>query len=82
MTTQWKKALVEKPFRQQLKVMGCRGLEGDTDVPELTHHPSFCERTLKGRLRAALKNLDLRNRQPWFGDAYKALQAFTNCIVA
>ena len=49
---QWESELVEKPFCQQLKVMGWQWLEGDTDVPELTERANFREVMLKGRLRA------------------------------
>jgi len=33
---QWEYDLVEKPFCEQLRVMGWQWLEGDTNVPELT----------------------------------------------
>ena len=33
MKMQWEYDLVEKPFCEQLKVMGWEWLEGDTDVP-------------------------------------------------
>ena len=32
----WERDLVERPFCQQLQIMGWQWLEGDTDVPELT----------------------------------------------
>ena len=35
MKVQWEYDLVEKPFCEQLKVMGWQWLEGDIDVPEL-----------------------------------------------
>lgn len=69
MKTQWGLELVEKPFCHQLKVMGWEWLEGDTDVPELTERAHFREVMLKGRLRAALRKLNLRNGQPWLDEA-------------
>ena len=52
MKTQWEYDLVEKPFCEQLRVMGWQWLEGDTDVPELTERETFREILLKaGSLR-------------------------------
>lgn len=59
---------VEKPFCEQLKVMGWQWIEGDTDVPELTERDTFREVLLKGRLTAALRKLNLRDGQPWLDD--------------
>ena len=63
MKIQWEYDLVEKPFCEQLKAMGWRWLEGDTDVPELTERWSFREVLLKERLAAALRKLNLRGGQ-------------------
>jgi type I restriction enzyme R subunit len=64
MKIQWEYDLVEKPFREQLRVMGWQWLEGDTDVPELTEHETCREVLLKGRLTVALRKLNLRDGQP------------------
>jgi type I restriction enzyme, R subunit len=69
MKVQWEYDLVEKPFCEQLKVMGWQWLEGDTDVPELTERGSFREVLLKERLAAALRKLNRRDGQPWLDDA-------------
>jgi type I restriction enzyme R subunit len=66
---QWERDLVELPFCQQLQIMGWQWLEGDTDVPELTERGSFREVLLKGRLAAALRQLNPRDGQPWLDDA-------------
>ncbi len=64
MKIQWEYDLVEKPFCEQLKVMGWQWLEGDTDVPKFTERENFREVLLKGRLTAALRKLNLRDGQP------------------
>ena len=69
MNIPWERDLVERPFCQQLQIMGWQWLEGDTDVPELTERGSFREVLLKGRLAAALRKLNLRDGQPWLDDA-------------
>ena len=69
MKIQWEYDLVEKPFCEQLRVMGWQWIEGDTDVPEFTERESFREVLLKGRLAAALRKLNLRDGQPWLDDA-------------
>ena len=66
---QWERDLVERPFCQQLQIMGWQWLEGDTDVPELTERNSFLEVLLEGRLAAALRTLNRRDGQPWLDDA-------------
>ena len=40
---QWEYDLVERPFREQIKVMGWQWFEGDTDVPGFTEHDKFRE---------------------------------------
>ena len=65
---QWESDLVERPFCEQLKVMGWQWIEGDTDVPELTDRASFREVLLKGRLAAALRKLNRRDGQPWLDE--------------
>ncbi len=66
---EWEYDLCEKPFCEQLKLMGWEWLEGDTDVPYLTERESFREVLLKGRLEAALRKLNLRDEKPWLDDA-------------
>jgi predicted metal-dependent hydrolase len=66
---QWERDLVERPFCQQLQIMGWQWLEGDTDVPEFTERDRFREVLLEGRLAAALRRLNLRDGQPWLDDA-------------
>jgi type I restriction enzyme R subunit len=68
MKIEWEYDLAEKPFCQQLKLMGWQWLEGDTDVPYLTERENFREVLLKPRLAAALKKLNLRDGQPWLDD--------------
>ena len=47
--------------------MGWQWLEGDTDVPDFTERGSFREVLLQERLAAALRNLNLRDGQPYNG---------------
>jgi type I restriction enzyme R subunit len=61
---QWERDLVERPFCQQLQIMGWQWLEGDTEVPEFTERDSFREVLLKGRLATALRKLHRRDGQP------------------
>jgi type I restriction enzyme R subunit len=68
MKIEWEYDLCEKPFCEQLKLMGWQWLEGDTDVPYLTERESFREVMLKGRLAAALRKLNLRGGEPWFDE--------------
>ena len=66
MKANWEYDLVERPFCQQLKVMGWEWLEGDTDVPELTERTNFREVLLKDRLKAVLRRINLGpDGQPW-----------------
>ncbi len=69
MKIEWEYDLAEKPFCEQLKLMGWQWLEGDTDVPYLTERDNFREVLLKTRLAAALRKLNLRDGQPWLDDA-------------
>lgn len=69
MKIEWEYDLAEKTFCEQLKLMGWRWLEGDTDVPYLTERENFREVLLKGRLAAAIRKLNLRNGRPWLDDA-------------
>jgi type I restriction enzyme, R subunit len=74
MKIEWEYDLCEKPFCEQLKLMGWQWLEGDTDVPYLTERESFREVLLKGRLTAALRKLNLRDGEPWL-DATRIVKA-------
>lgn len=65
---QWEYDLVERPFCAQLKAMGWQWIEGDTDVPDFTERANFGEVSLKGRLNAALRKLNLRDGQFWLDD--------------
>lgn len=61
--------LVEQPLIDQLTHMGWQHLLGDTDVPYLTERQSFREMLLTGRLRAALRRINLdASGQPWLDD--------------
>ncbi len=68
MKIEWEYDLCEKPFCEQLKLMGWHWLEGDTDVPYLTERESFREVLLKGRLTSALRKLNLRDGEPWLDE--------------
>jgi type I restriction enzyme, R subunit len=68
MKIEWEYDLCEKPFCEQLKLMGWQWLEGDTDVAYLTERESFRQVMLKGRLAAALLKLNLRDGHPWLDE--------------
>lgn len=56
---------VELPFVEQLKTMGWKHLQGDTEVPSFTERPDFGEMLLVDRLKKALKKLN-----PWMTDQH------------
>ena len=63
------KTYVEIPFIEQLKGMGWEHLEGDIDVPYLTERVSFRDVLLTGRLRKAIKEINLDDEgRPWLDD--------------
>ena len=68
MKIEWEYDLCEKPFCEQLKLMGWEWIEGDPDLPESTERVSSREVLLKGRLASALRTLNLRDGQPWLDD--------------
>ena len=68
MKIEWEYDLCEKPFCEQLKLMGWEWIEGDPDLPESTERVSSREVLLKGRLASALRKLNLRDGQPWLDD--------------
>lgn len=65
---QWEYNLVGCPFSEQLQKMGREWFEGDMDVAELTERDSIHEVTLKGRLAAAIRQINLRDGQPWLDE--------------
>ena len=68
-------AQVERPFIEQLQVLGWDHLEGDTGVPYLTERETFRQVLLTGRLREALVRINLdENGQPWL-DEVRVAQA-------
>ena len=63
------KTYVEIPFIEQLKGMGWDHIEGDIDVPYLTERESFRDVLLTGRLRKAIKKINLDDEgKPWLDD--------------
>src|SRR5262245_23169394 len=65
---EWEYDLAEKPFCAQLERMGWQWIQGDPDLPETTERTASRELLLKTRLSAALKKLNLRNKQPWLDE--------------
>lgn len=62
---------VELPFIQQLQALGWNYLSGDTQVPDFTERTSFRQVLLTGRLRAALRRINLDSAdQPWLDEAH------------
>ncbi len=69
------KAYVEIPFIEQLKRTGWDHVEGDIDVPYLTERESFRDVLLTGRLRKAIKKINLDDEEePWL-DEHRINQA-------
>lgn len=66
---QWEYEIVEKPFCQQLAAMGWEWIEGDPDLPESTERTTSRDVLLRGRLATKLREINLRNGQPWLDDA-------------
>ncbi len=63
------KIYVEMPFIDQLKGMDWGHIEGDIDVPYLTERESFRDVLLTGRLRKAIKKINLDDEgEPWLDD--------------
>jgi type I restriction enzyme R subunit len=62
--------LVELPLIEQLKRMGWQHLQGDVDVPYLTERGSFRDLLLLGRLREAVRRINLdADGRPWLDEA-------------
>ena len=60
---------VELPFIAQLRGMGWQHIEGDTEVPAFTERESFRDVLLVGRLRAALRRINMEDGRPWLDDS-------------
>lgn len=59
----------EKPTIDQLKSMGWKYIEGDTEVAENTERESFKQVLLKRRLHDAIKTINVdENGTPWLED--------------
>jgi type I restriction enzyme R subunit len=60
---------VELPLIEQLKSMGWQHIEGQTGVPYLTERQSFRDVLLTGRLREAIRRINLdETGQPWLDE--------------
>ncbi len=69
------KIYVEMPFIDQLKGMDWGHIEGDIDVPYLTERERFRDVLLTGRLRKAIKKINLDDEGvPWL-DEHRINQA-------
>ena len=63
MKIEWEYDLCEKPFCEQLKLMGWEWIEGDPDLPESTERVNSREVLLKGSSwRPRLRKLNLARR--------------------
>ncbi len=59
----------EKPFLDQLHTMGWECIDGDRSHPSETGRTSFGEVLLEGRLRAAIRAINLdKDGEPWLDD--------------
>jgi type I restriction enzyme R subunit len=65
---EWEYEIVERPFCEQLHLMGWEWIEGDPDLPESTERTTSKEVLLNGRLAGALRRLNLREGKPWLDD--------------
>ncbi len=65
----WEYEVVEKPFCEQLARMGWEWIEGDPDLPETTERTNSREVLLRGRLANKLREINIRDGQPWLDDA-------------
>jgi type I restriction enzyme R subunit len=59
---------VEKPFLDQVALMGWKVVTGNLDYPSVTGRETFREVLMKDVLRAALRRINLRDGQPWVDD--------------
>jgi len=61
---------VERPLIEQLKSLGWQHIEGDIDVPYLTERDSFREVLVAGRLREAVRRINIdENGDEWLDDS-------------
>jgi type I restriction enzyme R subunit len=61
---------VERPLIDQLTHMGWQHIAGDVDVPDFTERQRFREVLLLGRLRDAVRRINLdEHGQPWLDDS-------------
>lgn len=58
----------EKPFLDQLALMGWKVVTGNLDEPSATGRESFREVLLKDDLRKALRRINTRDGEPWLDD--------------
>ena len=60
----------EKPFMDQLAMMGWTVEEGDTDVPYLSgERESFDDVLLRDQVRDALRRINRHDGEPWLGES-------------
>lgn len=68
-TPQRERTETEEPFLEQLQAMGWEWLEGDRSQPSESGPSSFGEVLLEGRLRDAIRRINLdKNEKPWLDD--------------
>ncbi|MBC8230151.1 HsdR family type I site-specific deoxyribonuclease [bacterium] len=68
---------VELPLIEQLKRMGWQHLEGDIERPDRTERQRFRQVLLLGRLRQAIRRINLHDGNPWLNESriYQAITA-------
>src|SRR5690554_534575 len=60
---------VERPFLDQLALMGWKIVTGNLDDPSVTGRSSFREVLIRPDLERALRRINLREGEPWLDDA-------------
>jgi len=60
---------VERPFLDQLALMGWKVVTGNLDDPSVTGRSSFREVLIRPDLERALRRINLREGEPWLDDA-------------
>ncbi len=60
---------VEKPFIDQLVGQGWEFLAGSVDDPAVTHRESFAQVVMEPLLRERLREINLRDGEPWLDEA-------------
>jgi type I restriction enzyme R subunit len=65
----WELEAVEKPFVAQLVGMGWTHIQGCLDDPAQTGRANFAQVVQEGVLREKLRELNLRDGEPWLDDA-------------